>query len=327
VRRAVWRYRLEMDVSVRKLRYFVVLAEERNFTRAAARLFIAQQSLSRQIRDLETEVGVTLLARTTRSVELTPAGEAFLPRVRTALRVLDTAVDEARGHTSGAVGRLRIGFGLGAALELTPHILAAFSERYPNVEIEMREFPLPDQSAGLCERWADVAFIRPPLAVPDIVMHTLFVEPRVLTVSARHDFATRAAVRVADILDVPLAVGRSSDAEYRRFWSLQDYRTGQTEPLLRPTTTNTEEIELIAAGLAATVNPAAIQRYIPHAGVRYIPIVDVPGSAVAIAWRRDSSNPLAAAFNQVAQQVRRSEAAVVYAIEHPFGDLVAAAEP
>lgn len=310
-----------MDGSVRKLRYFAVLAEERNFTRAAARLFITQQSLSRQIRDLEAEVGATLVTRTTRSVELTPAGMIFLTHVGVALDALDTAVAAARERNAGAAGSLRIGFGLGAALELTPHILDEFAREYPNVEIEMREFPLPDQSAGLSERWADVAFVRPPLANQDIVTHTLFVEPRVLTVSIRHELAQRESVRVADILDVPLAVGRSTDGEYRRFWSLQDYRSGLTEPLLRPTTTNTEEIELIAAGLACTVNPAAIMRYIPHSGVRYIPIVDVPGSEVAVAWRRDRHSEMVVAFNRVAQHVRRREQQIVYEIEHPFGEL------
>ncbi|GLP74709.1 LysR family transcriptional regulator [Mycobacterium antarcticum] len=307
-----------MDVTVRKLRYFAVVAEERHFTRAAARLFMAQQSLSRQIRDLEGEVGALLFYRTTRSVELTPAGAAFLVGVQSALASLDAAIEEARRHDVGAVGHLRIGFGLGAALELTPFIVEEFSRQFPNVEIEMREFGLPDQSAGLSNHWADVAIIRPPLADSSIVAHTLFVEPRVLTVSVRHPLAQRTTLSVNDILDVPLAVGRSGDEEYRRFWSLQDFRTGMTDPLLTPTTSNTEEIELIAAGLACTVNPAAIMRYIPHTGVRYIPIVDVPGSAVAIAWRRDRVSPLAVAFNRVAQEVRSREVETVEGIENPF---------
>jgi DNA-binding transcriptional LysR family regulator len=316
-----------MDVSLRKLRYFAVLAEERNFTRAAARLFVAQQSLSRQIRDLEEQVGATLLLRTTRSVELTGAGEAFLIRVRSALEILDAGVEEARQHAAGTAGRLHIGFGMGAALELTPHILEEFSRQFPSVTIEMREFALPDQSAGLSDGWADVAFIRPPLAINDIVAQPLFVEPRVLTVSVRHELAQRSAVSVRDILDVPLTVGSSSDEEYRRFWSLQDFRSGLTEPLLTPTTTNTEEIELVAAGLACTVNPAAIMRYLPHAAVRYVPIIDVPGSAVAIAWRKDCSSPLATAFNRVAHQVRRRETAIVDAIENPFPEPGLAGHP
>lgn len=307
-----------MDLTVRKLRYFAVVAEERHFTRAAARLFVAQQSLSRQIRDLEAEVGALLFYRTTRSVELTPAGEVFLAGVQSALTSLDDGIDAARRHEAGAVGHLRIGFGLGAALELTPFIVDEFSRQYPNVEIEMREFGLPDQSAGLSDHWADVSIIRPPLADPSIEAHTLFVEPRVLTVSVRHALAQRETVSVADILDVPLAVGRSADEEYRRFWSLQDFRTGVTEPLLTPSTSNTEEIELIAAGLACTVNPAAIMRYIPHSGVRFVPIVDVPGSALAIAWRRDRVSPLAVAFNRIAREVRDRETAVVEKIENPF---------
>jgi DNA-binding transcriptional LysR family regulator len=316
-----------MDLSMRKLRYFVVLAEERNFTRAASKLFVAQQSLSRQIRDLEVEVGAPLLFRTTRSVELTPAGEAFLVHVRSALASVDAGLDEVRHHSTGAAGQLRIGFGLGAALELTPYILEEFARQYPHVAIEMREFALPDQSAGLSDLWADVAFIRPPLALHDIVSEPLFVEPRVLTVSVRHSLAERSAVSVQDILEVPLAVGRSTDEEYRRFWSLQDFRSDVTEPLLRLTTTNTEEIELVAAGLACTVNPAAIMRYLPHAGVRYIPIIDVPGSTVAVAWRKDRSTPLALAFNRVAHLVARREAATVDAIENPFRELKSAASP
>jgi DNA-binding transcriptional LysR family regulator len=307
-----------MDVTVRKLRYFAVVAEERHFTRAAAKLFVAQQSLSRQIRDLEDEIGALLFYRTTRSVELTPAGEAFLVRVQSALASLDAGIEEARRHDAGAVGHLRIGFGLGAALELTPFIVEEFSRQFPGVEIEMREFGLPDQSAGLSEHWADVAIIRPPLADPDIVAHVLFEEPRVLTVSVRHPLATRDTVSVADILDVPLAVGRSTDEEYRRFWSLGDFRTGMTEPLLTPSTSNTEEIELVAAGLACTINPAAIMRYLPHAGVRYIPIVDVPGSVVAIAWLRDRVSPLAVAFNRIAAEVRDREVETIDGIENPF---------
>jgi DNA-binding transcriptional LysR family regulator len=309
-----------MEVTVRKLRYFAVLAEERHFTRAAARLFVTQQSLSRQIRDLEDEVGAALLYRTTRSVDLTPAGEAFLAHVRSALGHLDAAIDEARRHDAGAVGRLRIGFGMGAALELTPFILEEFGRRFPDVELEMREFALPDQSAGLSDRWADVALVRPPLADPDIVTHTLFVEPRVLTVSVRHPLAERDTLSVADVLDVPLTVGRSDDEEYRRFWSLQDFRLGTAEPAVTPTTTNTEEIELIAAGLACTVNPAAIMRYLPNPGVRCVPIVDVAGSELAVAWRRDRVSPLAVAFNRVAQEVRNRESDTVRLIENPFGE-------
>jgi DNA-binding transcriptional LysR family regulator len=321
------RYGQAVDLSVRKLRYFAVLAEERNFTRAASKLFVAQQSLSRQIRDLEVEVGATLLFRTTRSVELTPAGEAFLIHVRNALASLDAGFEVVRQYGAGAAGRLRIGFGMGAALELTPHILEEFSRQFPNVTIEMREFALPDQSAGLSDLWADVAFIRPPLALHDIVSETLFVEPRVLTVSVRHPLAERSALWVKDILEVPLAVGRSTDEEYRRFWSLRDFRSDVTEPLLRPTTTNTEEIELVAAGLACTVNPAAFMRYLPHSGVRYIPIIDVPGSSVAVAWRKDRSSPLALAFNRVAHQVAICETAIVKAIENPFPELKLAAQP
>ncbi|MFJ8438830.1 LysR family transcriptional regulator [Kitasatospora griseola] len=113
-----------VDVSSRKLRHFVAVAEELHFSRAAARLFVTQQSLSTQIRELEKAVGVTLLHRTTRSVELMPAGEVLLAAVRKSPAVLDTGMEAARPTHRGENGRVKVGFVIGAALEPTPLILA-----------------------------------------------------------------------------------------------------------------------------------------------------------------------------------------------------------
>ena len=315
-----------MDVHTRRLRYSVVLAEELHFTRAASRLFVAQQSLSRQIRELEDDLGAVLFDRTRRSVALTAAGAAFLVRVRLALQEIEAGVDEIRTMGAGQSGRLRIGFGMGAALELTPLILEEFARTTPDAQVEMQEYPLPDQTAGLAEGWADVAFVRPPLAESDIAWEPLFIEPRVLTTSARHPLASRRTVSVADLLDIPLALGRSQDQAYRDFWSLAEYRTGEDPVLLHPTSTNTEELELVAAGYACTINPAAVLRYLPHPSVRYVPIRDVTGSTVAVAWRTDRLSPLVMAFRAVAKRVKDVETDTVRWIEDPFGPHEAAVD-
>lgn len=307
-----------MDIHSRRLRYFVVVAEELHFTRAAARLLMSQQSLSRQIQDLEADVGAQLLHRTRHSVALTPSGRAFLRRAVVVLDQLDSAVTEARARAPHPAGRLRVGFGMSAAAELTPLIFQEFARAHPGVYVDLREYALVDQTAGLANGWADVAIVRPPISDPSIEWETLFTEPRVLTVPTDHPLAHRSHVLVEDILDVPLTIGRSTDLCYRSFWGLEEYRSSAAKLVVRASTTNSEEIELIAAGFACTVNPAAVMRYLPHAGVRHLPILDVPGSAVAVAWRRDRESPAATAFQTIASEVARRERDVVARIERPF---------
>jgi DNA-binding transcriptional LysR family regulator len=306
-----------MDVSIRKLRYFVVVAEELHFTQAAGRLFIAQQSLSKQIRELEEQLGTTLFHRTRRTVELTDAGRVLLERIRPVLSGLDDAIDATRRTGRGAQQCLRIGFGMFAALELTSLILEEFTRARPEVGVEMREYPLTDQTAGLLDGWAHIAFVRPPLAVPGLVYEPVFTEPRVLSISRKAPLARQSELDVADVLDLQLSVGRSEDGEYRRFWCLDQYRTGPGRPPLR-TSTNTEELQLVANGLACTVNPAAVARYLPHAEVACVPIRGIPGSTVALAWLAGREPRLVAEFVAAARTVIQRETNVVDAIEHPF---------
>ena len=314
-----------MDVSVRKLRYFVAVAEELHFTRAARRLFIAQQSLSKQINELETQLGVVLFQRTRRSVELTAAGRVLLARMPPLLLELDDAVDATRQAGHAEDDRLRVGFGMFAALELTSYILAEFTRLHPGVEVEMREYALPDQTAGLGDGWADVSFIRPPLAARDLITEALFVEPRVLSVALSHPLAQQNEVEVSDVLGLTLSVGMSTDAAYFRFWALDDYRNSTAGPAPRRTSSNTEEFQLVASGLACTVNPAAVARYLPHPEVACVPIRDLPGSTLALAWRRSQSNVLVEAFVAAARAVVARETEIVWAIEHPFSDSQATA--
>ncbi len=309
-----------MDASTRRLRYFVAVAEELHFTRAARRLFIAQQSLSKQILELENQLGVPLFQRNRRSVNLTPAGLVLLERVQPLLLDFDAAVDAARHSGNAELERLRVGFGMFAALELTSLILAEFGRLRPNVEVQMREYSLLDQTAGLAEGWADVAFIRPPLAEPGLVIEPLFVEPRVISVARSHPLAQLSDVDVLDVLDLTLSVGMSTDDEYLRFWSLDDYRESREAPAPRRTTSNTEELQLVASGLACTVNPAAVARYLPQAEVVCVPIRDVPGSVLALAWRMRHHNVLVETFAAAARAVVAREIEIVRAIEHPFAD-------
>ncbi len=307
-----------MDVSVRKLRYFVVVADEMHFTRAAHRLFITQQSLSKQIQEFEAQLGFSLFLRSRRSVELTAAGQILLARVRPLLIDLADAVASAQRAGRADVASLRVGFGTFAALELTSLILEEFGRLHPDVEVDMREYALPDQTAGLADGWADASFVRPPLAAPGLVIQPLFVEPRVLSVARSHPLGGRSAVDVSEVLNLTLSIGMSDDEEYRRFWSLDSFRNSGTAPALRRTSTNTEELQLVASGMACTVNPAAVARYLPYQEVACIPITGIPGSVLALAWRKGHRNPLITDLASAARTVRDREADIVWAIEHPF---------
>jgi len=306
-----------VDVATQKLRNFVVVAEELNMSRAATRLFVTQQALSKQLRDLEGDLGVRLLERTTRSMTLTPAGTAFLASVRESLSALDAGVAAARSASQGLLGTVRLGFVIGGALELTAPILAEFSARYPDIQLELRESGFADSSAGLGDRSSDVAFVRLPVTAPELETVSLFVEPLVVALPLRHRLAGRPSLTVADVVNEPLAIGRTGDAAWQNFWTLADDRGGRPPTRIYETTSQTEELEVVAAGLACSITVAGAQRYTPHSGVRYVPLTGVPGSTLAVAWRRDHLGSAAERFVAVARQVRDRERAIVAAIEAP----------
>ncbi|MGA5193110.1 LysR family transcriptional regulator [Streptomyces exfoliatus] len=307
-----------MDVSSRKLRYFVAVAEELHFSRAAARLFVTQQSLSKQIRELEDDVGVELLHRTTRSVELTQAGEALLTAAREALSVIEAGVEAARIAGRGEAGTLKLGFLVGAALELTAPILSEFGRRHPGIRLELREYGFADPSGGLADGWADVALVRLPLSAADVESDPLFVEPLVAALPAGHRLAGRPVLTVEELVAEPLVVGRSADRAWQRYWTLDAYRGGAAPRLVTETSSQTEEVLMIAAGLAVAVTVAGLERFAPHQGVRYVPLDGVAGSTLSVAWRRGHRTPAVDRFVAVAKEVRDRETAVVAAIEHPF---------
>lgn len=309
-----------MDAHTRRLRYFVAVAEELHFSRAASRLFVAQQALSKQIRELETDLGTVLLRRSTRKVELTAAGEAFLPAARETLAVFDAGVDAAR-RAGGGEHRdvLKLGFVVGAALALTTPILAEFTRRHPEIQLDLHEFPLQDPSAGLADGSTDVAFVRLPISVAHLATESIFIEPLVAVVPTGHRLAGRNSVRVAELLDEPLTIGRSADAAWRDFWSLAAYRHGAPPPDLIATNSPTEEMHLVAAGIAITVTAAALSRTTEQStGVSFVPIEDLPGSLLVAAWSpAGRAAALVERFVAAARHVRDREAELVHAIEHP----------
>jgi DNA-binding transcriptional LysR family regulator len=306
-----------VDLQTRRLRYFVAVAEELHFSRAAARLHIAQQALSKQIRELEETLDAQLLERSTRNVKLTPAGAAFLEAARATLAALDDGVEAARRLARGEAGTLRLGYVVGGALELTRPILEEFASRHPGVELELREYGDEDRTAGLASGAADIAFVRPPISAPGIALETLFVEPLLAALPRGHALAQRHAVSVHELVREPMAMRETDDPAAQAFWTLDVYRAPDVTARIVAAHSVTEELSIVAAGLACAITSAASARYTPHPSVRYVPIDDGPGAEVSIAWREDAGNARVERFLEAARAVRERETELVRAIERP----------
>lgn len=275
-------------------------------------MFVTQQALSKQIATLEAEVGVSLVHRTTRAVKLTPAGELFLEASRRALRELDAGVEAIRGDP----GILRLGLIVLGGLELTEPILSEFRLTRPGSEIVTRQFTFADSSAGLADRSSDLAIVRLPIDVPGLRTQRLFVEPRVIAVPSDHPLAAQKSVSVHDVLDERITVSNAADQKYRRFWTLEKYRSSpMPTPIL--TRSHAEEMELVASGRAVSITSACAARLTPHPGVSFVQIRDIPGTECAIAWRADEWSTLVSDFVEGARRVLDRERELLHSIEAP----------
>lgn len=293
-----------------------MVAEELHFSRAAARVFLTQQALSRQIKELEDELGVQLFDRTTRKVSLTVAGEVFHDAAKGVLAAFDDGVAAARRTTRALSGTVRLGFIPAAALELTPLIVAAFQQAHPDVEIEMREFPASDPSAGLASGVTDVAFLRLPQATTRIETETMFLDPVIAMVSASHPLASRTSVRVADLVRETLTLSDTTDEVYKAFWSLAAARDPNSDAgRILPVVSVTEEASLVANGAAVAVTSSAAQSYVTLPGVKHLRIEDWPPSTVALAWHEGERSPVVGRFVSIACAVRDREADLIRSLE------------
>ena len=191
-------------MELRHLRYFVAVAEELNFRRAAERLHIGQPPLSIQIRALEEEVGARLLERSKRRVSLTEAGSRFLRRAREILAAAGEAVDEARQAARGELGSLRVGFTSSLPYtSILPDLLVAYRRRYPAVELQLKEMFTTDQLVAIAAGRLDVGLVRyVGGALPSgVSVRELGADPLCLVVNAAHPLANRESVRFAELAD------------------------------------------------------------------------------------------------------------------------------
>ncbi len=291
-------------MELRHLRYFVAVAEELHFGRAAMRLRMAQPPLSQQIRQLEREIDVTLFSRTKRRVELTAAGRAFLAEARRALAQAERAVRTAQRASRGEIGHLTIGFVPSADLDVLPRVLRVWDMRFPHVDVELHPLLPGAQVDALRDGRIQVGFLRLPVDETELTIERIQREPLVAALPERHRLARHPRVRVADLkTDGMILFPRRIAPGYHDVLVGVCRRAGFTPRVVHETASIQTNLGLIAAGIGVTLLPASI-RNLRRAGVVYRPLAPpVPHVEMAVAYRRGEGSPVLPAFLRVVREV------------------------
>jgi DNA-binding transcriptional LysR family regulator len=285
-----------MDLDLRKLRYFVAVAEELHFGRAAERLHIAQPVLSRQIRAMEEELKAELFRRDRRGTTLTAAGEQLLEDAPPLLAGSEALLRRVRSATE-ASRTFTIGFMPG--ITFTPAVVA-LTARHPGVNVRLLRTSWDNQVEVLRDGRADVSIVRLPIDQHGLQVRPLFQEPRVVVLPAGHHLADRQSVTIADLAAEHLLQDPDAVPEWRDV-ALEMREGNRTE--VPPIYQVEEKLELVAAGAGVCVIPLSTARFYTRPDVIPVPINDIGPNQVCLAWTATRRSPLIRDFVEVAADV------------------------
>jgi DNA-binding transcriptional LysR family regulator len=285
---------MAMDVHGRDLRYFVAVAEELHFTRAAERLFVSQPALSKQVGMLERQLGAPLFERGRQGVSLTPVGAALLPHARRVLAEWDRAWHAAEQ----AKGRQRATLVVGMSTSpgrggLLPAIRSRFTALRPDATVELQQVSWEDTTAGLASGTTDVAFVFLPL--PDAGRYRWTVvarEPRLVAMHGDHPLAGREVIDFAELLDEPFLALPEGAGPLRDYWLALDARAGRPPRIGAEINSTDETYEALLDGRGICLVAAGNAPLIALEGVITRPVRGVSPSRLALAWRADDHRPL-----------------------------------
>ncbi len=277
------------DVHLRDLRYFVAVADAASFTRAAEALFVSQPALSKQVRALETRLGVRLLDRAASGLALTREGEALLPHARR--MVDDWAAVRAEVRRAGAAPTLLVGLQTAVGRDLTRRLLEATRERGASMQVRLISWS--DASTGLADGSVDVAFVWLPVA-PDVEARVLLREPRWVALAADHPLAARAQVPMAELADEPFVALPRAAGPLREFWLASEERSSPARVAVEADTAE-GAIEAVASGAGVALLAEGNARLLARPDVVCRPVPDLGPCELAVAWRRGDTRELVAA--------------------------------
>lgn len=299
-RNATHLYSGGMDLEIRHLKYFVAVAEELSFTTAAHRLHMAQPPLSRAVKDLEKQLGVRLLERTTRSVELTAAGSVFLDEARVVIDRFEGALAHAAQAGRRENRTLRIGFRPAASLPLLEPLVREFRSRFPHMAVESARIEWTDQVSCLLTGRVDTAFVLSPLVHRQVEVTPLLAAPRAVAMPLDHRLADRPSLSIEDLRGEALAVPSGATLDWEQFWtaSPRPIDSGVENP---PQVANADEsLAVVLSGRALVIAISTVMSYYRDGSLAIVPIVDIPPAVIGLASRVESEHSGVAEFRKVA---------------------------
>jgi DNA-binding transcriptional LysR family regulator len=285
-----------MDVHLRDLRYFVAVADELSFTRAAQRLHLSQPALSKQIAGLETALRARLLRRDHRHVELTAAGAALHAAARGLLADWDEAAAVVADAAAADARVLRVGTLTSLGRALYPAVLEEFGKRQPGWQVELRSFGWGDPTAGLASEETDAAFLWLPAGSGQIEARVLVTEPRMVAVGTAHPLAGRDEVSFAEISGEPFAALPASAGRARDLWLAVSERGGRQPRIAAEVASADEVFELVSTGAAVVLLAEGNATVYARPGIACIPVTGLEPARLAVAWRRGDRRACVTAF-------------------------------
>jgi len=296
-------------MELRHLRYFVAVASELNFSKAAAKLLVAQPALSTQIADLEREIGTSLLFRNTRTVQLTAAGKVFLADARLILSAADLAKEKAVRTARGEVGELSIGFFAAPTMHFLPDLIRRFRAMHPNVAIRMHEL-IPDrQLKAFAREEIDIGFTRPlPPGHPELAVQVLFQENFLAVMAETHPLASHERILLSELAQEPFVLLDRAGAVGLYDHILSACRLAGFSPSVEHSPDLMATVlTMVAAGLGVSIVPEGV-RNLRSKQVVFVPISPaLDPIPLIMCWRAQSDSPPRDAFLQL---VREQAAAI-----------------
>jgi DNA-binding transcriptional LysR family regulator len=289
-----------MDVHVRDLRYFLAVAHQLHFTRAAETLYVSQPALSKQIRALERQLRVTLFDRDGGAVRLTRAGAALVPHAE---RIVDSWEGAHDSLARASDCTLVIGMHTSPGRGLLPKVRALLVADCPDAAFELRHAPWSDRTAGLADRSTDAAFVWLPLPQPPYRWVTIAREPRLVAMSNHHGLATRETVSMTDLLDEPFLALPQNAGPLRDFWLAVDERDGHPVRIAAEINDTEETYEAVASGVGVCLLAAGNAPIFARGEVTMLPVRDLSPSELVLAWNERHCPPLLEKFAAMCEQV------------------------
>ena len=296
-------------MELRHLRYFIAVAEELHFGRAAKRLVMSQPPLSQQIKLLEEEIGVVLLKRTKRQVLLTDAGKVFLDEARKSIAQAEQAVQAARRAARGEIGQLSVGFVSSAVYGKVPSIFSLMRSRYPGVSLLLQDLTSEEQVEALKVNRIDVGLIRPPVASAEsLAMRVIWREALMIALPEANPLSRKEEIALGELagesfIQIPRHVAPGFYDQCIQICA----RAGFSPRIVQEARTTPTIVSLIAGGMGVSILPASL-RSLQRSGVVYRPLkTPAPTSDMAVIWRPVDESPTLHSFLEIIGEVAEIE--------------------